>query len=211
MYNTGCHGDAANLARKMIDVFAHAETVVTPSGSCAAMIHDYYLDLLKDDPTYYERARQFINKTYEFTQFIKDVLKVDLANANCTWPGSVTYHYSCHLRGLGMTNEAVTLLQQIKELNFIPLDKSEQCCGFGGTFAVKYPEISGTMVRDKVACIANTKASTLVCNDGGCSMNITGALNREGVKIQTKHIAEIIAEGLGILPRTDTPAAEVTS
>lgn len=200
MFNTGCHADAAVLARRMIDVFADDDVVVTPSGSCCAMIHDYYADLLADDPAYAEPARQFAAKTHEFAKFLLDVQQVDLRQLGCAWPGRLTYHYSCHLRGLGMRDEAERLLRQIEGVELVPLEKTEQCCGFGGMFAVKYPQISGSMVRDKVDCIRRSTADVLVCNDAGCSLNITGSLHRENVAVRTKHIAEVIAEGLGLLP-----------
>jgi len=208
MYNTGCHDDAADLARRMIDVFEDSEVVVSPSGSCCAMIHDYYVDLLKDDPQYRERVGPFVEKTYEFSKFLLDVMKVDLRKHKCKWGGGdggdqpikTTYHYSCHLRGLGMTNEAVTLLSMIDGIDYTQLEKIDQCCGFGGTFAVKYPEISGDLVRDKVDCVQRSGAKVLVCNDGGCALNITGSMQREGKVVTTKHIAEIIAEGLGLMP-----------
>ncbi|MBI1375647.1 MAG: Fe-S oxidoreductase [Phycisphaera sp.] len=203
MFNTGCHGDARDLAKKMIDVFADSEHVVTPSGSCCAMIHDYYHELLKDDPAYLKRADAFIAKTHEFADFMLNVLKVDLAAAGAKLPEGAptrtTYHYSCHLRGLHMTDEAVRLLNQIEGVDYAPLDKIDQCCGFGGTFAVKFAEVSGTLVRDKVNCIKQTGADVLMCNDGGCALNITGCLNREKVPVQTKHLAEIIAESLGLM------------
>lgn len=205
MFNTGCHADAAALARRMIDVFDDAELVVTPSGSCCAMVHDYYMDLLGDDPRYAQRTRAFVDKTHEFAKFLLDVEQVDLRKLGCRWAGKATYHYSCHLRGLGMKDEAVRLLEQIEGVELVPLEKTEQCCGFGGTFAVKYPQISGAMVRDKVDCVKRSGADVLVCNDGGCSLNITGSLHREGVPVTTKHIAEIIAEGLGLLP-VEAPA-----
>ena len=204
MFNTGCHGDARDLARRMIDVFEHADVVVTPSGSCCAMIRDYYRELLHEDKEYLPRAQKFVAKTYEFAEFLLKVKKVDLRALGCRLPGAasqrMTYHYSCHLRGLGMSDEAVRLLTQIEGVEFVPLEKAEQCCGFGGTFAVKFPEISGSLVRDKAQCIQRTGAGTLVCNDGGCALNITGCLHREGIDVQTKHIAEVIAEGLGLMP-----------
>jgi len=203
MFNTGCHSDAADLARKMIDVFAESDHVVTPSGSCCAMAHEYYPGLLQEDARYRDRVMPFVHKTHEFADFLLNVLKVDLAAAGAKLPEGVptktTYHYSCHLRGLHMTNEAVQLLNQIDGVDYAPLDKIDQCCGFGGTFAVKFPEVSGTLVRDKVACIQDTGADVLMCNDGGCAMNITGCLNREKVPVQTKHLAEIIAESLGLM------------
>jgi len=211
MYNTGCHGDAAELARRLIDAFAEARIVVTPSGSCCAMVRDYYRDLLADDPAYARRADNFVRKTYEFAELLLNVLEVDLAVLGARWPREtiaggrpkITYHYSCHLRGLGMTDEAVRLLRQIEGFDYVPLEKTDQCCGFGGTFAVKYPEVSGALVRDKVACIRDTRADVLMCNDGGCAMNICGSLHREGVEIRTKHLAEIIAESLGLMDESD--------
>jgi len=199
MFNSGYPDHARDLAKRMIEVFADSEIVVTPSGSCCAMVHDYYMQLLGDDPAWADRARAFIDKTHEFVDFLLGVAKVDLAALGCRWPGEVTYHYSCHLRGIGMTDEATRLLDQIEGVNHTPLRKRDQCCGFGGTFAVKYPEISGSMVKDKVACIAETRAPTVVCNDGGCAMNIAGSCHREKVDVELKHIAELIAEGLGVM------------
>ena len=209
MFNTGCHDDARGMARRLIDVFEDAEVVVTPSGSCCAMIRDYYGELLAGDPAYRERAERLVAKTYEFSEYLLKVLDVDLRALGCRWGDGaadggpkVTYHYSCHLRGLGMRDEAVRLLRQIDGIDYVPLAKTEQCCGFGGTFAVKFPEISGSLVRDKTDRVRESGADVLVCNDGGCSLNITGRLHREGADIPTMHIAEIIAEGLGLMPRT---------
>jgi L-lactate dehydrogenase complex protein LldE len=217
MFNVGCHEDARSLARRMIEVFEDSPAVVTPSGSCCAMIRDYYAELLHDDADWHERARRLAAKTYEFSEFLLKGLKVDLRAAGCRWPGgaekqrpSVTYHYSCHLRGLGMTDEAVQLLRQIEGIEYVPLEKTEQCCGFGGTFAVKYPEISGAMVRDKVDCIQRSGADVLVCNDGGCTLNIDGKLHRDGSKTRTMHIAEVIAHGLGLMPAAEPLQASAT-
>ena len=214
MFNTGCHGDARDLARRMVDVFEDAEAVVTPSGSCCAMIRDYYHELLKDDPAYRDRADALIGKTYEFAEYLLNVLKVDLGELGCRWgdPAAdatpmATYHYSCHLRGLGMRDEAVRLLKQIDGLRYVPLEKTEQCCGFGGTFAVKFPEVSGALVRDKTDRIRESGADMLICNDAGCSLNITGSLHRRGIGVRTKHIAELIAEGLGLMPTDEGPSA----
>lgn len=203
MFNTGSHDDARELAKRMVHIFEHSDYVVTPSGSCCAMIHDYYPTLFESDPTYQKAGMELVSKSYEFADFLLKVLKVDLGQLGCEWPGKVTYHYSCHLRGLHMTSEAVLLLKQIKGLEYAELGKKEQCCGFGGTFAVKYPQISGTMVRDKVTEIAKTGAQTVCSNDGGCTLNISGSCHREGLDVGFKHLAEIIAEGLGLLPRED--------
>ena len=115
------------------------------------------------------------------------------------WSGVVTYHYSCHLRSLGLTDEAEQVLGTIADLDYRRMDKREQCCGFGGTFATKFPEVSGTPVRDKVQQIARTQADTLVCNEAGCGLNISGACRREQVGVGQISLAEILAESLGLL------------
>jgi L-lactate dehydrogenase complex protein LldE len=205
MWNTGCHADAAVAAKRMVEAFDGAEIVVTPSGSCAAMVREYYMDLLGKDPQWAARTQAFVDKVYEFTEFLTKKHPVDLKALGCRWPAApasikTTYHYSCHLRGLHMTDEASRLLKQIDGIEFVPINKEAQCCGFGGTFAVKFPEVSGSLVNDKTACVAATGAQVLVCNDGGCAMNITGALHRQKSPVVTKHLAEIIAEGLGLMP-----------
>lgn len=192
MFNNGFSGQAATLARRMVDVFDGADYIVTPSGSCCAMVREHYPTLLGDD----ERAAAMIGRTYELVEFCHKVLHLDLRAMGCRYPCVATYHYSCHLRGLGMTDEAVRLLRQIDGLDYRALPRLDQCCGFGGTFAVKFPEISGAMVEDKVAAIASTGAEVLVCNDGGCAMNIAGALHRARSDVRVMHIAELIAEGL---------------
>lgn len=199
MFNNGFLDDARVLAARMVRVFDASQVVVTPSGSCAAMIRDYYPELLEHNADLAEAARELAAKTYEFSEFLVKVLKVDLRAIGVKWRGAATYHYSCHLRGLGVTDEAVQLIKQIEGLDFVPLEKAEQCCGFGGTFASKYPQISGAMVRDKVGCIRATGAATVVCNEGGCGMNIEGACRREGVGVTLKSLPEIIAEGLGLM------------
>lgn len=205
MFNNGFHAESRELAKHMIQTFAHASCVVTPSGSCAAMVRDYYPELFHGDHAWEHAAQELAGKTYDFAEFLAKVMKVDLTKLGVKWEGAATYHYSCHLRGIGITNEAENLLKQINGLEYRPLEKADQCCGFGGTFAMKYPQISGTMVRDKVQCIANTKCPTVVSNDAGCTMNISGTCRRENVPVGFKHIAEVIAEGLGLLERVDTP------
>ncbi|MAE66866.1 MAG: Fe-S oxidoreductase [Phycisphaeraceae bacterium] len=203
LFNNGFEDDARELARRIVDVFEDSEYVVTPSGSCAAMIREYYRQLLDDDPAYSRAAAALVDKTYEFIEFLVRVLKVDLAALDISWPGHVTYHYSCHLRGIGVTDEATRLMQQIDGIRYTPMEKMDQCCGFGGTFAMKYAQISGSMVRDKVACIAETGAETVVSNDSGCTMNLSGACRRGGCDVQFISLAELIAEGMGLLERRE--------
>jgi L-lactate dehydrogenase complex protein LldE len=205
MYNNGLHDETRQLARRMIDVFEPYPYVVTPSGSCAAMVRDYYTDLLQHDRAYAHGATALAAKTFEFVEFLMNVLKVDLREHGVKWEGRVTYHYSCHLRGIGVTDEAVRLMQQVEGLEHTPLEKADQCCGFGGTFAMKYPQISGEIVRDKVNCIAATKAPTVISNDAGCTMNIAGACRRQGVNVNFKSLAEVIAEGMGLMEDVQSP------
>lgn len=206
MHNNGIAAEARALAARMIRVFEGSEHIVTPSGSCAAMIRDYYPGLFADDPAMRFRAESFVSRTFEFSEFLLKVLKADLRSLGARWEGQATYHYSCHLRGIGITDEAVRLLRQIEGVEFVPLSMPEQCCGFGGTFASKYPQISGAMVRDKVAQIRATGAGTCISSEPGCTMNIAGACRRERCEVTFKSLPEIIAESLGLM--NDIPASE---
>lgn len=191
--NSGYLDDAAAVARRMVDVFAEAETVVTPSGSCCSIVREYFPHLLRSQPEQYERARAMAAKTFEFTEFLQKKLKVDWSEWDLPYEAVATFHYSCHNRGIGMSlDEILNLVRVFRGLEYRPLEKAEQCCGFGGTFAVKFGEISGAMVQDKVECIKATGADLLVCNDGGCTLNIMGALHRQGIAIEVKHVASML-------------------
>jgi L-lactate dehydrogenase complex protein LldE len=197
-FNNGFHPEAKELAKRLIEVFEPYECVVTPSGSCCAMVRQHFPHLFEGDHAWEHAARRLGERTYEFVEFLDKVLKVDLSQWKLPQPRTITYHYTCHLRGIGLTDQSVRLLRQIGNVQYVPLEKSEQCCGFGGTFAVKYPQISGAIVEDKVECIAATKAQTAVCNDAGCTMNIAGMCHRGGVHTDVKHVAEVMAEAMGI-------------
>ncbi len=197
-FNNGFHKDAADLAKRFITLFEPYEYIVTPSGSCAAMVREQFHELFHNDPAWSGPMQRVRAKTFEFVEFLDKVLKIDIQNLQLPNPGTFTYHYTCHQRGLGMKEEAVTLLKKIGGVNFIPLEKSDQCCGFGGTFAIKYPAISEAIVDDKIKCIEKTGAETTICNDAGCTMNIAGMCHRHGVKTNVRHIAEIMAEAMGI-------------
>ena len=211
MFNNGYHDESRDLAKRMIEVFEPYDRVVTPSGSCAAMIREHYAELFEHDEQWQQRAEAFANKTWEFIEFLLKGLNVDLRQHGVEWAGKVTYHYSCHLRGIGVTDEAVRVMNQIEGLEYAPAEKADQCCGFGGTFAMKYPQISGSMVRDKVQCIRDTGAPVCVSNDAGCTMNIAGTCRREGAPVQFKSLAEIIAEGMGLMERNAAGDATRTS
>ena len=196
-FNNGYPQEARPLAERMIRVFKNSTYIVTPSGSCAAMIRDHYPELFKDDPAKHQEALDFAARCYEFVEFLTRVLKVDVSKLTLPDPQRFTYHYTCHLRGLGTTGEpCISLLKQLKGASFIPLEKAEQCCGFGGTFAVKYPDISGAIVRDKVQCGQKTGADVMIVNDGGCAMNIGGACHRQHGDFAVKHIAEVLASAI---------------
>ena len=197
-FNNGFHDEARELARRMITIFEPFPYVVTPSGSCCAMVREQFHELLHDDPQWAPAMQRLLSKTYEFVEFLDKVLNVDFSAFKLKQKVPITYHYTCHLRGIGVKDEGVKLLQQIGNVDFRPMEKTDQCCGFGGTFAVKYPAISGAIVEDKVNCVAATGARTLVCNDAGCTMNISGMCHRRGVETPVRHIAELIAEAMGI-------------
>ncbi|HOA74261.1 MAG TPA: (Fe-S)-binding protein [Phycisphaerae bacterium] len=195
--NSGYLDEAAAIARRMIDVFADAETVVTPSGSCCSVVREYFPHLLRNDPVMHRRAEELAAKTFEFTEFLQKKLKVDWSAWDLPYKAVATFHYSCHNRGIGMSIEDIlSLIRVFRGLEYRPLEKADQCCGFGGTFAVKFGEISGAMVQDKIACVKATGADTLICNDGGCTLNIIGALHREGVNIRTVHVATMLDQAM---------------
>jgi len=197
-FNNGFHPEAAGLARRFVEVFEPYEYIVTPSGSCCAMVREQFHQLLKGDHAWEHGMAAVTGRTYEFVEFLHRVLKVDLSALALPRSESITYHYTCHLRGIGVKDEGLRLLRQMGNVDFRPMEKTDQCCGFGGTFAVKYPAISGAIVEDKVQCIEATHARTLVCNDAGCTMNIAGMCHRRGVPVKVKHIAELMAEAMGI-------------
>lgn len=201
MYNNGFHSEAAAIARRMIEVFEPFPLVVTPSGSCAAMVRAHFPALLAGDAAWTPRARSLADKAYEFSQFLLDVLRIDLTTLGVRWEGIAAYHPSCHLRSIGMHERAAIPLRQIDGLRLAPLDNADQCCGFGGAFSVKQPELSGALAKDKADAVRRAAAPALVCNDAGCSMNIEGACRRDGVNVRMLTTAEVIAEGLGLLPR----------
>ena len=197
-FNNGFHGEARELAKRFIEIFESYDYIVSPSGSCCAMVREQYERLFGGDHAWEHGMHRVTARTYEFVEFLDKVLKVDLSTLKLPAPRTITYHYTCHLRGIGVKDEGVRLLQQMGNVNFVPLEKTDQCCGFGGTFAVKYPAISGAIVEDKANCIAATNAEVTIVNDAGCSMNISGMCNRRGVQTRVTHIAELMAEALGI-------------
>ncbi|PPA69050.1 (Fe-S)-binding protein [Jeotgalibacillus proteolyticus] len=189
-FNSGYHIDTIKVAKHMITTFEHADYVVTPSGSCAAMLKEYP-ELLKEERDWEKRAEQLANKTFEFTQFLVHVLKIEKVDAELN--ANATYHTSCHMTRLLRETEApLKLLNGVKGLNLEELPNREACCGFGGTFAVKMSSISEQMVNEKVMHIEDTKAEVLIGADCGCLMNIGGRLERSGKQVKVMHIAQVL-------------------
>jgi L-lactate dehydrogenase complex protein LldE len=189
-FNSGYHDDARALARHTIQAFANGQMVVTPSGSCAAMVKLEYPELFHQDLVWHGRAEELAQRTHELSDFLVNVLAVEDVGAR--FEGKVTYHMACHLRGLGLLTEPERLLGKVRDLEYIPLERADECCGFGGSFAVRYPGISGAMVQDKAALIEKTGADTVVTTDAGCLLNIGGCLRRRGAKVRTMHLAEVL-------------------
>lgn len=190
-FNSGYHADARAIARHTIATFANGRIVVTPSGSCAAMVKLEYPKLFEDDSVWHERAADLAQRTRELSDFLVNILGVEDVGAR--YAARVTYHMSCHLRGLGLLSEPERLLRRVRDLELAPLEQADECCGFGGSFAVRFPEISGAMVRDKSAFIEQTGADAVVATDAGCLMNIGGYLHRQGSKLRIVHLAEVLA------------------
>ncbi|MBP2311637.1 (Fe-S)-binding protein [Azospirillum soli] len=191
-FNSGDRKTAADLARNTIAAFEGFDYVVVPSGSCGGQIKHHYKELLADDPAWAARAHHLSARTYELVSFLADVLGV--TNVEARYDGTVTYHDSCSgLRELGIKEQPRRLLNSVDGLTINELPGAEVCCGFGGTFCVKYPDISNHMVEAKIADITKTGADTLLAGDMGCLLNMAGKLKREGSPIRVRHVAEVLA------------------
>jgi len=191
-FNSGYRRQARGAARHFIEVFEDSQIIVCPSGSCVNMVRHHYAELFANDPHWLQRAQDLAGRTYEFSEYLVDVLGVDELGAR--FEGRLTYHDSCHLlRGIGVREQPRKLLHRVFGADFIEMQASDYCCGFGGTFAVKYSDISNAMVNDKVKNIMNTGADVVVGCDMGCLMNIQGKLSRMGSPIKVMHIAQILA------------------
>jgi L-lactate dehydrogenase complex protein LldE len=191
-YNSGYRREAAAAARHFIEIFEGAATIVCPSGSCVHMVRHHYPELFPDDPIMAGRARAIGARTFEFSEYLVDVLGI--TDVGAEFPGTVTYHDSCHLsRGLGISRQPRLLLGAVRGLELLEMTDSDTCCGFGGTFSVNYPEISTAMVDEKIANILATGAEAVVGCDISCLMNIVGRLSRRCEKVKVLHIAQVLA------------------
>jgi L-lactate dehydrogenase complex protein LldE len=197
-FNSGDRATTREIAEQVIDAFAPYDYVVAPSGSCAGMLKVHYPELFHEDPNWLPKAEAFADKTFELVSFLVDVLKVDHVDAR--FPGKVTYHDACSgLRELGVRAQPRKLLAGVDGLALVELKDANVCCGFGGTFCVKYPDISDAIVTKKADAIAASGATTLLAGDLGCLMNMAGKLQRKGQKVRARHVAEVLA-GMGALP-----------
>ena len=205
-YNSGDRKTTAAIARQVIAAFDGYDYVVAPSGSCAGMLRVHYPSLFEDDPDWAPRAHHFAQRTHELTSFLVDILGVQ-AVAGARHEGTVTYHDACSgLREMQVKSQPRRLLGSVAGLTLTELSDTETCCGFGGTFCVKYPEISDRMVTQKAEMVGNTGAETLLAGDLGCLMNLSGKLHRLGKPVAARHVAEVLA-GMTDTPPIGAPAA----
>jgi L-lactate dehydrogenase complex protein LldE len=191
-YNSGFTDEARQVARQQLEVLARDYPVVVPSGSCAGMLRHHYPELFKGQPES-GRANELAARVYEFTEFMRHVLSTTYEDKGP--PIRVTWHSSCHaMREMQVTEDSKALLRQLSQVELVELEREDECCGFGGTFAVKQPAISSAMVFDKTEDIRQTGAQRLIGGDCGCLMNITGSLEHRRLPIRSQHIAEFIWE-----------------
>jgi L-lactate dehydrogenase complex protein LldE len=191
-FNSGDRRSARAIAEQVIEAFAPYDYVVVPSGSCAGMLKAHYPELFHGDPNWLPRADALAAKTYELVSFLVDVLGVTRVDAS--FEGTATYHDSCSgLRELGVRIQPRRLLGTVRGLTLTEMRDPDVCCGFGGTFCVKYPDISNAIVAKKAANVAASGAGMLIAGDLGCLMNMAGKLQRDGSAIEVRHVAEVLA------------------
>jgi L-lactate dehydrogenase complex protein LldE len=202
-FNSGDRATTRAIAEQVIDAFASYDYVVAPSGSCAGMLKMHYPELFHGDPNWLPRADAFAAKTYELVSFLVDVLGVSRVDASLET--TATYHDSCSgLRELGIRVQPRRLLGSVRGLALTEMRDADVCCGFGGTFCVKYADISNAIVEKKVANVAATGANLLIAGDLGCLMNMAGKLQREGKPVEVRHVAEVLA-GMASEPAIGAP------
>jgi L-lactate dehydrogenase complex protein LldE len=195
-FNSGFWEDAKQVARQFLTAFADAQVIVCPSGSCASMVRHYYPDLFKDDPAWHERAVWAASITWEFTEYLVDGLGVTDIGAKLP-PTKAAFHHACHgYRLLNLGTQAQALAGAVEGVEIVDLPGADQCCGFGGLFAVKMPEISGAMLDDKVKHINATDADVIITGDSSCLTQMNGGLSRQNSPRRVKHIADLLAEGI---------------
>lgn len=189
-FNTGYCGEAKEVAQKFLDWFADSEVIVVPSGSCAAMVKVFYRELFQGTPRY-DEAVAIGEKTWEFSSFM--VEKLGVTDVGAAFAGKATFHDGCHgLRELGVKTAPRALLENVRGLELIEMGECESCCGFGGTFSVKFPQISTAMAEVKMLSIDETEAEYVVSNDPSCLMQLQGYMDRQGRNVKCMHLAEVL-------------------
>jgi L-lactate dehydrogenase complex protein LldE len=193
LFNNGFEDKTRAVARNFLRTFSQSEApIIGPSGSCVGMVKHHYPELFPAGTPEHAQAADISSRIFEFTEYLVNVLKV--TDVGAVYPHKVTYHASCHyLREMGLKTEAKTLLNAVEGLEFIPLAEEETCCGFGGAFTVTYPEVSRSMMQNKVKDILASGADTVVMCEPGCLMNIAGGLHRAGSDIRAMHIIDLLA------------------
>jgi len=192
-FNTGYLREARQVAQRFIEIYeaSDAEAIIFPSGSCTAMVR-HYPQLFADDPEWLPRAQAIAAKTHELSSFLVRVLKVE--DVGASWSGKLTWHDACHgLRDLNLKHEPRTLIRNVRGAEFVELEHADACCGFGGTFSVKYPEISVAILDQKIDAIERAGVQAVVSGDASCLMQIGGRLSRQGSKVRVMHLAELLS------------------
>jgi L-lactate dehydrogenase complex protein LldE len=196
-YNGGYRREARQMAEQFLRAFKDAEVIVTPSGSCGAMVRHEYPQLFAGDPDLQKEAQRLAGITWEFTEFIVDGLGITDLNGRLPRQQTFAYHDSCHgLRMLGLKQAGRTLVDNLENATVIPWDNSETCCGFGGLFSVKMADVSGAMLQDKMDHIGQSDAGVILSGDVSCLTHMNGGLERLGSAKRVKHIADVLAEGV---------------
>src|SRR5215831_18922223 len=191
-FNSGYRDEARSMALHLLDVFRDCDYIVCPSGSCTAMVSHHYAELFQKDAARLDETRRLSAKVWEFSRFLTDVMGA--GDVGARYEHKVTYHDSCHaLRELAIKTPPRKLLTHVEGLTLSEHDAAEECCGFGGTFSVKFPGVSGAMARTKIDSILRSGADTVVSIDSSCLMQIQGALSRAGLPVRTMHLAEVLA------------------
>lgn len=191
--NSGYREEAKRAAKHFIEIFRDDEVIVSPSGSCVCMVKHHYPELLRDEPEWFRRAEELACRVYELSQYLVDVLQV--TDLGAVFNGRAAYHESCHiLRGLGVSTQPKKLISQVKGTKLVPMKQDDFCCGFGGEFANHYPDISESMVHDKVQNYLESGADLLIVCEPGCLLNIGGYLSRHHPGKKVMHLASFLAQ-----------------
>lgn len=192
-FNTGYRREAREVAARLLDLFDDADYVVAPSGSCTAMVRVFYPELFANDPERLQKVERLRSRFLEFSEFLVKVLEVE--DVGASFPHRVAYHDSCHLlRELRVETEPRRLIRAVRGVELLELGDHQLCCGFGGTFSVKFPEVSVALGEEKLRAVAASGAEYVVANDAGCLMHLAGVIHRQGLPLRTMHLAELLAK-----------------